>query len=72
MTKRKPQYGGCTPPSIANLEMIARARRVGLTQAMEDMLEPHRLGPRDASVEEPQRLYRLRVHVYRFRDFWRT
>jgi hypothetical protein len=62
MTKRKPQHGGCIlPPSIANLEMIARARRVGLAQAMEDMLsEPHRPDPRDASVEEPQRLYRLR------------
>ena len=61
MTKRKPQHGGCIPPSMANLEMIARARRVGLAQAMEDMLsEPHRPFPRDASVEEPQRLYRLR------------
>jgi hypothetical protein len=65
MTKRKPQHGGgippSIPPSIANLEMIARARRAGLAQAMEDMLsEPHRPDPRDASVEEPQRLYRLR------------
>jgi hypothetical protein len=62
MTKRKPQHGGCILPlSIANLEMIARARCVGLAQAMEDMLsEPHRPDPRDASVEEPQRLYRLR------------
>jgi hypothetical protein len=65
MTKRKPQHGGgiplSIPPSIANLEMIARARRAGLAQAMEDMLsEPHRPDPRDSSVEEPQRLYRLR------------
>lgn len=65
MTKRKPQHGGgippSIPPSIANLEMIARARRAGLAQAMEDMLsEPRRPDPRDASVEEPQRLDRLR------------
>jgi hypothetical protein len=65
MTKRKPQHGGgiplSIPPSIANLEMIARARRAGLAQAMEDMLsEPHRPDLRDSSVEEPQRLYRLR------------
>jgi hypothetical protein len=65
MTKRKPQHGGgippSIPPSIANLEMIARARRAGLAQAMEDMLsEPHQPDPRDSSVEEPQRLYRLR------------
>jgi hypothetical protein len=60
MTQRKPQHGGI-PPSIASLEMIARARRSGLAQAMEDMLsEPHRPDPRDASVEEPQRLSRLR------------
>jgi hypothetical protein len=61
MTQRKPQHGGGIPPSIASLEMIARARRAGLAQAMEDMLsEPHRPDPRDASVEEPQRLSRLR------------
>jgi hypothetical protein len=61
MTKRKPQQGGGIPPSIANLEMIARARRAGLAQAMEDMLsEPHRPDPRDASVDEPRRLLRLR------------
>jgi hypothetical protein len=69
MTKRKPQHGGgippSIPPSIANLEMIARARRAGLAQAMEDMLsEPHRPDPRDASVEEPQRLYRLRGQFF--------
>ena len=65
MTKRKPQRGGgippSIPPSIASLEMIARARRAGLAQAMKDILsEPHRPDPRDASVEEPQRLNRLR------------
>jgi hypothetical protein len=49
------------PPSIASLEMIARARRAGLAQAMEDMLsEPHRPDPRDASVEEPRPPSRLR------------
>jgi hypothetical protein len=56
--RRHPSFD---PSLIANLEMIARARRAGLAQAMEDMLsEPHRPDPRDASVEEPQRLYRLR------------
>jgi hypothetical protein len=64
MTKRKPQHGRGIPSSIysiADLEMIASARRVGLAQAMEDMLsEPHRPDPRDASVEEPRRLPRLR------------
>jgi hypothetical protein len=43
MRKRKSQHSGGIPPSIASLEMIARARRAGLAQAMEDMLsEPHR------------------------------
>jgi hypothetical protein len=64
MTKRKPQHGGRIPSSIysiADLEIIASARRVGLAQAMEDMLsEPHRSDPRDAAVEEPRRLPRLR------------
>jgi hypothetical protein len=64
MTKRKPEHSRGIPSSIssiADLEMIASAGRVGLAQAMEDMLsEPHRPDPRDASVEEPRRLPRLR------------
>jgi hypothetical protein len=65
MTKRGPPHGGgippSLPPSIANLDMVTRARRAGLAQAMEDILSvPHRPDPRDASVEEPQRLARLR------------
>jgi hypothetical protein len=68
MTKRK-LHGSAIPPSIppsiANLEMIARARRAGLAQAMEHMLrEPHRPDPRDASVEEPRRLPRLRAPFF--------
>ena len=48
------------PSSIANLEMIAKARRVGLAQAMADSLkEPYLPDPLDPSLEEPQRLGRL-------------
>jgi hypothetical protein len=65
MTKRKPQHGGgipsSIPPSIASLEMIASARRVGLARAITDLLDrPHRPDPLDPSLEEPQRLNRLR------------
>jgi hypothetical protein len=65
MTKRKPQHGGgippSIPPSIASLEMIASARRVGLARAVSDLLDrPHRPDPLDPSLEEPQPLNRLR------------
>src|SRR5262245_20779871 len=64
MMIRKPQRGGGIPSSIYSItdcEMIAMARQVGLAQAMENMLsKPHRPDPEDASVEEPQRLSRLR------------